>query len=581
MTLKQHRRAAGGNGQATRDNKKLEPQLPADHPSEDTRYPKKSDLRLARRVLRVIETSGLLPELEKRLRRHPGRQSRLTIKTLLLCMILSAEETDRYLRSDICSIINGLDHRLGVELGLWTWDTRLPISYTTVVKQVLRLEAALLQTWVANNDAVRSINWFMHTFLSATLPGVLITEITAIALDWTPIKTWAVTQDFSIEEEVRKHKSPKEHPKIGELDLRWRLRRSACEDARGGWLTATSSTPAGPFNGFYGHAVTLAAPGHWSGNPNKIRIGAAPLMFSPFVKSVPANNDIAETGLNAVLSTLENFPNVNDVIADKGYTRFGKDFVRPLHELGLNVVMDYDKDHQKTMQLVTVGRGDNQQKLRLHCGTFFPTWLPKHWWVPPEHLIGEKRQEWYVERAKYRYSPISKPAKNGAIRFICPQCAGRVTTNAKTRSRRKAARKRTAPRVANIDQEHCCEGTITIPVEQLDTYQQIPFGTPAWHKRYTRRMQIENLNNLLKNTGGLRHGWCRALGVIANNMGLLALAVAHNLRQGKRYLSRKRSVENNGDQPPHQDNGTTPPSKPVVTNGTSPRGPPAAAPTTS
>ena len=117
-------------------------------------------------------------------------------------------------------------------------------------------------------------------------------------------------------------------------------------------------------------------------------------------------------------------------------------------------------------------------------------------------------------------------------------------------------------------------------MEQLDTYQHIPYGTPAWKKRYTRRMQIENLNNMVKNDGGLKDGWCRALGVIANNMGLLALTVAHNLRQAKSYLSRKRPAETNGDQQPPPDNATAPPSKPVITNGTAPRGPPGSTPTT-
>ena len=36
-------------------------------------------------------------------------------------MVLAAYETGRYLRSDICSILNGLDYRFGIELGLWTW----------------------------------------------------------------------------------------------------------------------------------------------------------------------------------------------------------------------------------------------------------------------------------------------------------------------------------------------------------------------------------------------------------------------------------------------------------------------------
>ena len=77
---------------------------------------------------------------------------------------------------------------------------------------------------------------------------------------------------------------------------------------------------------------------------------------------------------------------------------------------------------------------------------------------------------------------------------------------------------------------------------------------------------------MFKNGGGLGRGWCRALGVIANNMGLLALAVAHNLRQAKKH--RLDPAEHNGHQPASQDNGTVPPQKPVVTNGTAPRGPP-------
>ena len=230
MTLKQRRQAAGGNGKATPEKKSLAAQLPGDHPSEDSRYPKTSDVRPARKILHVIETSGLLPELEKRLRFHPGRKSRLTLKTLLLGMVLAGEEEDRCLRSDICSTINGLYYRLGIELGLWTSGTRHPISYTTVVKQVLRLETALMQTWFTNSGGVRSIDWFMHKFLSATIPWALKTEITANAMDWTPIETWAVTKDFRVEKEVRKYQTPVENPEIGELDLKWHLHRSACLD---------------------------------------------------------------------------------------------------------------------------------------------------------------------------------------------------------------------------------------------------------------------------------------------------------------------------------------------------------------
>ena len=216
-----------------------------------------------------------------------------------------------------------------------------------------------------------------------------------------------------------------------------------------------------------------------------------------------------------------------------------------------------------------INTGRFKQTLLLHCGTFLVEWTPKRFWVQPKDLTGEKLAEWNAERAKYRWTPISKPDKNGAIRFICPQCDGRIRTNAKTRIRRKTNPRRNAPYVATIDKKHCCQGTITIPVEKLDTYQHIPYGTPAWKKSYGRRLQIENLNSLVKNDGGLKDGWCRALGEAAHNFGLLALLIAHNLRQPNNF---DHEYQPHGEQPPTPTR-ERPPSKPTA-NGLTTRGPP-------
>ena len=187
--------------------------------------------------------------------------------------------------------------------------------------------------------------------------------------------------------------------------------------------------------------------------------------------------------------------------------------------------------------------------------------------IPPIHLTGKKLAKWYAERAKYLWKPIGKPDKNGAIRFRCPQCDGRVKTNAKTRISSKRFQRK-APYATTIDQEYCCQGTITIPVEKLDTYQHIPFGTPAWKKRYGGRGQIENLNSLVKNDGGLKDGWCRAFGKAAHNFGLLALLIAHNLRQPNNFDDE----EPDGEQPPTPTRAC-PPSQPTA-NGLTTRGPP-------
>ena len=112
---------------------------------------------------------------------------------------------------------------------------------------------------------------------------------------------------------------------------------------------------------------------------------------------------------------------------------------------------------------------------------------------------------------------------------MCPQCAGRITTSAKTWKNRNRPTKANldVPYVGNIDDEYCCRGTVTIPVDKLDTYQDIPYGTPAWQKR----LRAETTNSMLKDKGGLKAGWCRAFGLAAHTIGALALAIAHNVKE--------------------------------------------------
>ena len=126
MTLKQRRRQAAQNGHTGPEPNDLKPRLPDDFPNETKRnpnnrapqYPKTADKRLARRIVRMLESTTVVQEVDRFHRNHPGQPSRISTKALLLGMVLAAYETGRYLRSDICSYLNGLDYRLGIELGL-------------------------------------------------------------------------------------------------------------------------------------------------------------------------------------------------------------------------------------------------------------------------------------------------------------------------------------------------------------------------------------------------------------------------------------------------------------------------------
>ena len=351
-------------------------------------------------------------------------------------------------------------------------------------KQSKRIETAIFEARYSSNGEPRSIDWFMDTFLSDTIPNQAKETITAASLDWTPIPTWAVTRDYRVEEQVRKEQTPEDTGEIGSLDLRDRAVRSADGDARGGHRTATNKTSAGGFNGYYGHIIIPTRGATWNGNPNNLTLGVLPPKYVAHGRAIPAQNDNALNGLHAVLVALNVFPNLEEVVSDMGYTIYGKAFVRPLHQMGINVVMDYPEGHQKKIETVTIGpEGEQkqQQVLLLHCGTFLVEWTPEYFWIPPIHLTGDKLADWYAERAKYLWKPIGKPDKNGNIRFRCPQCDGRVKTSAKTRIRSKRSQRK-ASYATPIDQKYCCNGTITIPVEQLDTYQDIPFGTPPGKK---------------------------------------------------------------------------------------------------
>ena len=138
----------------------------------------------------------------------------------------------------------------------------------------------------------------------------------------------------------------------------------------------------------------------------------------------------------------------------------------------------------------------------------------------------------YTDRALWRWTPNQEP-DSGGIQLGCPQCSERVDTNAKTRLPQTP--NKTRP-FMDVDAKNCCKSMANVPVDELDSYQKHPYGTPAWQKSYSRRNQVENTNSILRNKGGLKDGWCRAFGLAAHTLGNLALTIAYNLGLGRRHL---------------------------------------------
>ena len=217
-------------------------------------------------------------------------------------------------------------------------------------------------------------------------------------------------------------------------------------------------------------------------------------------------------------------PEANDIVADRAYTNKREAFVRLLHELGINVTMDYTITEINHPKFIKVGR--KRQLFIISCGTLFSGWLPEHMQTPPEGASLVELTDWYVTRSLFRWAP-HQDLPGGGIHVRCPQCAGRVNTTAKTRKPKPT--NSDGPFIA-IEDEYCCLAHPSLGVELLDSFQRIPYGTPAWKQSYSRRNIIEKSNAMIKDKGALDSGWCRAFGLAAHTIAALALAVVHNLR---------------------------------------------------
>ena len=120
------------------------------------------------------------------------------------------------------------------------------------------------------------------------------------------------------------------------------------------------------------------------------------------------------------------------------------------------------------------------------------------------------------------------------MQFRCPQCAGRLVTNLTTRRKRVRANK-SAPFVkVTHSGDECCKGLVNIPVDKLDYWQPDAWGTRAWKASYSRRLQVENVNSMVKANGGLDPKMCRVRGLGAHTFAALVAAIAHNLKLAKK-----------------------------------------------
>ena len=541
---------------------------PTDHPSLGLRkrqnrtrrprlvFPTTTKPEEAWRYLRVIYRSEAARRVCQWMRTHPGPQCQLSPEALLLGIFLSTDKLSRYHKADICSIINGLDATILHHLGLCDEKGVEPISYSTVQKQLLRLEREVpfaqlmrehmaergldLLPWTDESDgADPGFLWFNIDVLLATVTEEFLAKVTAGALDATAFATSGRTRDYRVQKEVDRAirkalEAGEEVPDDVMLGPDGKLMRCPSDpEARGSIRSASSETGFKKvwFDGYFVTSFAFARDYEWSGIFNEIRLtedlGPLTLAFS----IAPATRNKGPIARDVTEAMKQLLPQLHVMTADREFTEKRESFVKPLHDLDIAVIMDYPRPFIERFDVVTLPNGERVYET---CGDHFPMWMPEEFLGAPDASLSEvEKHEWYERRARFRYES-NGPLKNGKVQKLCPQCAGRVIYAKKTRmgKYKNAPHPDTAvsfgpPFAAG----YCCRGSVTLSGDYLRYWQPVPWGTRAQDKLYHRgRTRIENSYSLAKDDGAISGKACRAPGTAPRNMAFLAAAVVNNVQ---------------------------------------------------
>ena len=542
--------------------------LPEDHPSRGLRQHKNKPLRprmafpiwsepaQAWPYLQVIRASPTFKKLARWMTNHPGPQARCTPEVIMLAMFLAAEIKGRYYRSDLCAIVNGLHSTIMYHLGLCDNKTFEPTTYSEIEDQVLRLEQAPFGFLFPrpdphpheNDDAyadsavsaakVGLIRFNMGVLL-ASVPERALDKIAAASLDATAYPTCAEVHDYNVQVEV--DSAIRAAIARGDTDAvptgviigaDDKLQRCKYDpQARTSSRSASSETNFKRiyFTGYFGTFLTASRDYHYSHNSFRLRYDIVPYVLG--LSCDPATDNLAPIAGELCIALKDVHNPFSTVTADREFTP-RLPFVQVAHTIGVDTIMDYQRRQTEKIKDVTVGQ--REEVLYQSCGDLFPLCLPDRYKIlpNPSDMTEEETLDWFDGRAIWRYVPNGPPDANGTRQFICPQCAGHIRFAAKTRMGKY--RRGNHPGLSlgePFDREWCCNGSISIRVEDLNQWQPVPWGTRAHKKLYAEgRCRIENTNNIVKAGVGVSKKSCRAPGPIARNMALLALAVVSNLK---------------------------------------------------
>ena len=435
-------------------------ELPKDFPVKSAE-PEWSSKEQGLRIISVVERSGVLAHLEPKMTPRRGPKARASIRALLVCITMAAcLKTKSYKRSDVVAVMYGLHPDIAQMLGLLDQHGNFkPIKFKRVAYQLIKFEALLWLGWYSGATRC-DLRWFSNAMVWASVPRHIRRTVKAVIVDSTPVETWARTIHYVKQYDIDKdafamhREQVLENPNLAEPEPMDAMKAAAAKKrgvevgpdgkiirskdlaARAGHASATRKRKAHKFVGYDLTTVIACRTISWSGRPDEYKLGPHVRPYILAIDLNPAGQNPGPSGLRAILNALKLAPGITEVIADRAYTVKREKFLRPLHKLGLNVVMDYPKRRLTNPDNETLGK--RGQDVVMHCGTPLADWTPDTSVIPSaqnrrttntkqlENLFNKRFKEYGWRSA----GPLYKP--DGTIRgreFKCSVCAGCVASD--------------------------------------------------------------------------------------------------------------------------------------------------------
>ena len=502
---------------------------------------------------RVVASSGVLSVLQDHLDHTVGRRRSLSVEGLLVAMQVNGLRRHHQATiAEVARVLNSFTDTQREDLGIRNWKPTQ--AYDRANQLFNLLNGALEAGWEVNIDGTVTridVAWFADRLLEASL-GEVPTWSRSRAVDGTDIDTWAKLHgelddtDFDGDEDAQPDGSTSRsnrrvkrsrHARILGVGPDGRNIYTKDPDARAGHRSATGSRAAGLGVGYELHTAVLARDAGWSNGIDLLNLGPDVPPVITTISLVPAGSRRDDAIVPKLIAAKAGGFDIDDVVWDRGYSQLRPENTNhPLNRAGIQTTFR-PKDTQRAARPFSADALLIEGHL---ISSHAPKELRRLLPMPPMKSSTEESaryEEVFNLLAQYRFERNGKPDADGATRWRCPVCAGRLRSRQVPKSMRGP---RNRPLVALPEGATCCNGTVTASAGELPHWQRFLPGTTAWRISYGRRQVVEGVNAMLK--GGfvnIQHKFFRVFGLAKMTLLLAFTLAGYNLEAIRSFTAKK------------------------------------------